>query len=530
MPQKSIRVLHVALEGGPAIFGGLGRVATQMLEAQSQLRGDLELSSGIIMPFYPPLLSTFTERQLISEVEHLYDHKVIKSKIFLATHRGCKYYLLEPAPEYKHLFAITSRPEIYADTEHSNFIDRVKFFNSAVAAYVNNPNLGIEHPAPEILHLHDWQAAIVPKLLKENYNNTKIKSVFMVHIDSGDRGTFSTESLQGIGLQFNKKNCILKAIGLLHADKIVAVSPKFLRECIETPGAEPELEYLRKIFAWSSAQHKTAGIANGIDYAFFNPVGKQILDPNNIYAEKFRLKCELAKTLSGSRLVWRIDPNLPLILYVGRYSPEKGSDVFAQVIADTKGKANFIAVGRGMTEDVFHIIVHHSRQTDNVFVTASEKEQAELLEKLRAAADIILVPSHRDAFGLVAAEGVANGCVVVTTGVGGLKDIAIPLQLNNPEHTTGNGIFYEDMPDGSYNPSLTSALNQALGIWAKLTPQQINKMQQRIINDAAKFDWLAANGSIDQHNQVYVQLVSPTTSHEPISQAYKINSKRVSTK
>lgn len=506
-----IRILHVAVECGPAVFGGLGRVATQMMEAQNyfELNAQKQINSSIIAPFYPKLFKNFPTKKLVATVKHLYNDELIVSSVYLASSNASNYYLVEPPEKYKYLLDISSKPEIYADTYDSEFIERIKYFNSLVAAYVNDPKIGIEHPNPQVLQLHDWQASMVAKLLNDFYHNTKIKSVFMVHIDSGDRGTFKASSLQGIGLKFKNDVAILKAIGLIYADKIAAVSPKFLRECIETETDDPQWEYLRKLFTLAHLQNKAVGINNGIVFRDFCPIGKLIKDPRNLYQEKLRLKHELAAKLSGSRLVWKLDPSLPLILYVGRYSPEKGPEVFEQVIHDCNGRANFVAVGRGMTDNVFRVLVKHSRQTDNVFVTASEIEQAMYIELLRAAADIILIPSHRDAFGLVGPEGLANGSIILTTGVGGLKDVVQQLQYSNKDQTSGNGIFYEDMPEGSgYNPSLAQGLNQILNLWKILTQEQINKLQQRIIQEASRFDWCAPGGSIHKYLDLYYDLIN----------------------
>ena len=54
-----------------------------------------------------------------------------------------------------------------------------------------------------------------------------------------------------------------------------------------------------------------------------------------------------------------------------------------------------------------------------------EQIQEEYGPVLRAAADIVFVPSKTEAFGLVAAEGLAYGALVVTTGVGGLRDFLV---------------------------------------------------------------------------------------------------------
>lgn len=493
------------MEGGSAVFGGLGRVAMQMLSAQNKYDSEASLfTASIITPYYPNLHSSYSNMQTVATVKHLYNDELVTSTIFIAYYQNNPHFLVVPPKEYAHIFNIKTLPEIYWDTENSSFIDRVKFFNSCVAAYL--ATFPKESETTPILQLHDWQASLVPKLLQEIHYRPDIKSVFTVHIDSGDRGTYPSSALNGIGLSFNKKLCILKAIGLVAADKIVAVSPKFLRECIETVTDNNELEFLRKIFALSSAQGKTVGIGNGINYDDYCPLGKHIPSLDKINESKSKLKKELVEMLCSKRLNWRFDPNLPLILYVGRYSPEKGSAALGQIIQDTLGRATFVAIGRGMTEDVLKVMLTHSRQTDNVFITCSEEEQAKWGALIRAAADIVIIPSHRDAFGLVGPESLANGCVVVTTGVGGLKDVITSIDVTNANNTSGNGIFYEDLPDGEYNPDLTKALNAALKIWQDLTPSQINNMQARIMQDAQRFDWVSPKGPLAQYLEIYKDL------------------------
>lgn len=505
---KPISILHIALEGGPVVFGGLGRVATQMVASQNcfRINDAQQLKASIITPYYPKLQASQHKIE-IGHIKHLYNDHIVISKIFMIEHENYQQYIVEPDSRYPNMFNICSLPEIYLDTEDTFFIERVKYFNSCVAAFVANSGIG-QLPNIDILHLHDWQAALVPKLLKLYYRNDNIKSVFTVHIDSGDRGTFPSSCLDGIGLSFSSDKTILKAVGALASDKIVGVSPKFMQECIEAISNDEEAEFVRKVFAIQYAQNKTVGISNGIIYKDYNPIGKLIFDESNIYSEKVKIKQQLANELCGPRLVWEFDPTLPMILYVGRYSPEKGTEVFDQIIQEVSGLATFVAIGRGMTDDVFKALITHSRQTDNVFISASEKEQALLLAKIRAAADIVMVPSHRDAFGLVAPEGLANGSIIVTTGVGGLKDIIKGLDITNKDQTIGNGIFYEDNPYGGHNPDLSVALKKILQIWKTMTPSQINSMQKRVMNEAKIFDWQAPDGSLRKYLDVYQELLA----------------------
>src|SRR5690606_31864011 len=114
-----------------------------------------------------------------------------------------------------------------------------------------------------------------------------------VHIDNSDSGSYPSYYLDGIGLKFNQEVTLLKGIGLTYADKVVAVSPKFLNECITTVTDNQDMEFLRKLFVWCSIKNKTVGITNGINYSHYCPVGKLIKNKSNLYAEKKQLKQQL---------------------------------------------------------------------------------------------------------------------------------------------------------------------------------------------------------------------------------------------
>lgn len=516
----SHRILHVALEGGPATFGGLGRVATQMLDTQNkfQIKNNFPFDASIITPLYQTLFTSFTDKIEIAQIKHQYNNELITSKIYLTQQGNNKYYLISPPEEYQYLFNINTLPDIYLDTESSYFIERLKFFNSAVAAYVNTTDKNTQHPNPQILQLHDWQAALVPKILTEVYNNKTIKTVFTVHIDNSDSGSYPSYHLEGIGLKFNQEVTLLKGIGLTYADKVVAVSPKFLHECITSVTDNNDMEYLRKLFVWCSIKNKTIGITNGINYADYCPVGKLIQNRQNLCTEKLHLKRQLATKLRGSRSTWKINPELPLILYVGRFSPEKGVDTFEQIIRAIDGRAIFIAIGRSMTDDVYNAILNHSRQKPNVFISFSEKEQADFIDTMRAAADFIFVPSRREACGLVVPEGLANGAICITTGVGGIGDLVTKLEINNQNNnSTGNGILFEVMPEGEENPDLTRAINQAIELWESLSPEEKNSIQCRIMQEAEKFDWQAPGGALEQYLDVYNEILESPVQFNSVS-------------
>lgn len=497
-----IRVLHVALEYGQAVLGGLGMVTTQMVKAQNTFLNSNRNSSvaEVITPFYPKL---YTERNFIkiAAIEHLFDYKIVTSNILYFSQN--KHYMIEPTGDLVDLFNISTVHGIYNNDEGSTFINKVLYFNSAVSAYIAQSETLKHHPRPQIIQLHDWMVALIPVLLNEVHKYNKTSSLFVVHIDNLDHGAYMHDSLQGVGLDFKPGEHMLKAIGVKNSDMIVTVSPGLLQECLNSISKNHNVEIMRRLFVIAKAKNQVMGIANGFIYTQYCPIGVLIADKSNIFLDKLRIKTELAKHLNGSRSVWNINPNLPLILYIGRYSSEKGVETFKQLIDTVNTQAIFIAIGRGFEPHVFDVVNDYSRQSNNIYVTFSELEQKEYLPLARAGAEFMFVPSHREADGLVIKEGFANGCIAITSGVGGLKDSAVTFDSKDPDNTSGNSFIYEDFN----NPSLTKNIKQALLMWSNLDPGQKSKVHLRIMDEAKKHDWTGSEGPLKKYNDVYGDMI-----------------------
>ncbi|MGD0465676.1 MAG: glycogen/starch synthase [Gammaproteobacteria bacterium] len=497
--QPTINVLHVALEYAEATLGGLGVVTTQMLDAQNKFRlndnPEAIFNASIITPYY----SIFNHLPVkhITNIKHIYNHKEVESSIFLVVGNHNKHYLVKPF--LSNLFKINTVSDIYANSYNSTFIERLKYFNSAVASFVNCRQDCTNHPDPSLLQLHGWHTSLVAKLLTDYYANTSIKTIFTVHINNNDRGTFNGAALAGIGLSFSKQDYILKQIGVSYADQVITVSPELLTECSSIDPKDPkEIIILKKAFLRAKLTNKLIGILNGIDYKKYGYIDKLIGNTTNIVSSKNVIKEQLATILSKD-LLWKINPKLPVILYVGRFSPEKGIDTFASIINSIQDRAVFFAIGKGVNEDVLHLIMNNSRQKDNIFITFSAKEQVEYGELMRACADFVFVPSHIEACGLTPMEGFANGSLCITSGAGGLKNSVVPLICNNNVYT-GNGFIYEDNNyEVNNNASLPNTVNTALNIWNSLTDLQKNAIHTRIMKEGEQFDWLANNGSTHKY-------------------------------
>jgi D-inositol-3-phosphate glycosyltransferase len=149
-------------------------------------------------------------------------------------------------------------------------------------------------------------------------------------------------------------------------------------------------------------------IAPGVEHAFFAP-GDRL----------------------GARQALGIDPRLPVLLFVGRIQPLKAPDVAIRAVAELDrlghGDARLVVVGgaSGIEGDAetarAHALVDELGLHDRVDFVPPQPHH--ILSTYYRAADVALVPSRSESFGLVALEAAACGVPVVASAVGGLLSL-----------------------------------------------------------------------------------------------------------
>ena len=145
-------------------------------------------------------------------------------------------------------------------------------------------------------------------------------------------------------------------------------------------------------------------VAPGVEHAFFAPGDKR-----------------------GARKALDLGDG-PVLLFVGRIQPLKGAGVAVQSLAALNRRdATLIIVGGASGLDgeselahVHSVIEEHGLSDQVRFV---EPQAHHILSTYYRAADVVLVPSRSESFGLVALEAAACGTPVVANAVGGLLTI-----------------------------------------------------------------------------------------------------------
>ncbi len=117
----------------------------------------------------------------------------------------------------------------------------------------------------------------------------------------------------------------------------------------------------------------------------------------------------------------------PVLLFVGRIQALKGLDVAIGALASSKSQDARLVVVGGLSgdegsetlKDLKRQIKIHDLEDRVIFI---EPQPHQVLPAYYRAADICLVPSRSESFGLVALEAAACGTAVIASNVGGLRD------------------------------------------------------------------------------------------------------------
>jgi D-inositol-3-phosphate glycosyltransferase len=119
-----------------------------------------------------------------------------------------------------------------------------------------------------------------------------------------------------------------------------------------------------------------------------------------------------------------LDPELPVLLFIGRIEPLKGIDVLIRASAQLDGRFQLLVVG-GDEKDAERIHELHTLAEEVGIlgkIVFADAVPHEALPRYYNAASICVVPSYYESFGLVALEAMACGVPVIASRVGGLKE------------------------------------------------------------------------------------------------------------
>lgn len=417
-----MNVLFVAAECQPFVkIGGLADVVGSLPQELKRL-GNLDVR--VIMPKYKQIPILYREKMtLVQEFSIVLGDKQAVYVGLLTFKKGnIQYYFIDNEFSF-------ARETVYNFGDES---ERFAYFQKAVIESL--PYLDF---VPDVIHVHDWHAAMIPLLLKTKYSQYRdIRTVLTIH-NLAYQGIFPINDYRLFNMDFDYRFeyegylNFLKA-GIVCADTITTVSPTYAKEILT--------DYfgygMQKLLTLRQAE--LTGIINGIDYAEFDPSKDKLLKANYSFAN-YREGKQVNKKALFQKLAVNFDPKPLLIGMVTRLVSQKGLDLVKRVFQEimSTDDVRLIVIGDGEPQ-----YVDYFRELSNAFpekVKAYFGYSNELAHLLYGAADLFLMPSKFEPCGLGQIIALKYGTLPLVRETGGLVDTISPF---NEYEQTGNGFSF----------------------------------------------------------------------------------------
>ncbi len=330
-----------------------------------------------------------------------------------------------------------------------NLIDDIpKFclFSKAALAALNFLNW-----IPDIVHCHDWQAALVPAYLRTLFEGTPVgraKSILTIH-NLRFQGIYDIKSIRyWTGLPdyvfdnpglFGQKwlDANIMKGGLAFADRITTVSPNYAGEIQSGEYGEGLDEHLR------FHNCKLRGIINGIDYEMWNPATDASFavhyDRESMVQGKKANKLALQKELGLEE-----DENKYVIGLISRLTNQKGLDLVNDIVPNVLDEfTQIIVLGTG-DKNYENSFRNYENNYHGRFSACIQYDEARA-HRIYAGADALLVPSKFEPCGLTQLNAMHYGTIPIVRETGGLKDTVEPY---NQYSGSGNGFTFDRYESG----------------------------------------------------------------------------------
>ena len=331
--------------------------------------------------------------------------------------------------------------------------ERYAFFCKAVIEM-----LGVIGYYPDILHAHDWQAALTLPYLNFEYRWRReyqnIKTVFTIH-NIEYQGQFSHDVLSYVfGFDYSDyldyNGCVnLMKCAIEMANMVTTVSPRYSEEIKSDEYSHGLAPILNK------NAHKLTGILNGIDYKYYNPEADKEIFMNFSSGEldkKVKNKTELQRKLG---LPERED--VPLVAIISRLASHKGLDLVREVAYGLVDNNDMQLVVLGKGEAQYEEFFTELERNRNDKVRALMLYDRDLSKRIYAACDIFLMPSKSEPCGLSQMIASRYGAIPVVRETGGLYDSIKGYWLLNGT-ILGNGFTFANYCAGELYERTCAAL------------------------------------------------------------------------
>ena len=424
--------------------GGLGDVMSALPKSLAKLNIDVK----VIIPRYKCIPQKFQEKM---EYRGSFDMNLCSD--------GKQYYV--GIMEYQEdgvVYDFIDNDEFFSwGNPYTNLIDDIPkfcYFAKAALAALNYLNW-----TPDVVHCHDWQAALVPLYLRTCFQDTDVGraiSVLTIH-NLKFQGIYDRKKIQywsGLPDYVFNKDCMIQNWldanmlkgGIAYSNKVTTVSNTHAWEIQTEEYGEGLAEHLRY------HNNKILGIVNGIDTDIWNPATDKLLAAD--YDEKSAIKNKkINKKALQESLGLDVDEHKMVIGLISRLTNQKGLDLVNDVIPgimDEHTQVVVLGTGDSQYENTFRYYENKYKGNFCAYIAYNEN----VAHNIYAGCDALLVPSRFEPCGLTQLIAMRYGAVPIVRETGGLKDTVQPY---NMFENTGNGFTFDRYESGL----LYDAINRA---------------------------------------------------------------------
>lgn len=478
---EPMKVLSVTSELFPLVkTGGLADVTGSLPKAL--LACGIDTTS--MLPGYPAVLAAVGEHIPMMRFDNLLGEEAVLRH---ARYEELDLFLLDcPA-----LFDRDGGP--YIDGRGNDHPDNWKRFAALSRAAAEVANGALPGWTPDLVHTHDWQAALTSVYMREMGCDTPV--VLTIH-NLAFQGQYGADRLEALGLSPHlfTTDCLeyfgdisyLKG-GLQTSDMITTVSPTYAREILTSRfgmGLDGVLN--ERVMA-------LRGIVNGIDLDIWNPSTDPYL-PRNYDSTSLKRKRENRSVLLDRFGLDQGDG--PVFSAVTRLTWQKGMDMLADTADEVLYQGGrMIVFGQGDASIQEALRATAARFPGRMAVHVGYDEPTAHL--IHGGSDAIVQPSRFEPCGLTQLYALRYGCVPVVSRTGGLSETIIDANDAAMSARVATGFqFHPVNTDG-----LRLALRRALDTygdtrnWARLQNQGMK----------TRFSW---ERSAEKYAAIYNNLTS----------------------
>lgn len=474
VPKK--KILFVASEATPFIAtGGLAEVIGSLSKAIAR---DPDYDVRVVIPLYSDI--SWEYRSKFKYIGNIFVPLAWRNQycgIFSYESDGVTFYFIDNEYYFK-------RPGCYGYYDDG---ERFAFFCRSVLEIMPFLNF-----YPDIMHCHDWQAALASIYLKTIYcfrpEYQFVRSFFTIH-NIEYQGQYSLDILEdlfGISntwrylLEYNKCINLMKA-AIECSEKFSTVSPRYAQE-IKDPFYAHKLDPIIR-----RNEFKLVGILNGIDTDSYNSETDKAIFANysaDDIEPKKRCKEELQKMFNLP-----VKPDTPMIAIISRLVAHKGLDLVRTVIEEVlRQDVQVVILGKGDSayENYFSDL---ARKYVGKLVTVIAFNP-DLSRKIYSGADLFLMPSKSEPCGLSQMIASRYGTVPIVRETGGLYDSIKPVGNG------GNGFTF-----ANYNAyDMLYVIREAINCYhnKEFWPQLVKRVMQ------VDFSW---QRSAKEYEKVYGEML-----------------------